>query len=93
VLVPPEKTVALCNPIKDGWPNSKYFSSKTVPVISGLLRRRFKEANILVDLHIATDGTEAVDFLEREADGAGKRLPDLILLDRNLPEKAMQIRN
>jgi two-component system, chemotaxis family, response regulator Rcp1 len=56
-------------------------------VASGFLGRRFKEANIHVNFHIATHGIDAMDFLEREANGAGKRLPDLILLDLNLPKK------
>ena len=47
----------------------------------------------LVDLpqlhlvHVAKDGVEAIEFLTREAQSANGQLPDLILLDINMPNK------
>jgi two-component system, chemotaxis family, response regulator Rcp1 len=36
-------------------------------------------------LHVVRDGVEAVAFLRREGDHAGAPIPDLVLLDLNLP--------
>jgi CheY-like chemotaxis protein len=38
-------------------------------------------------LHVAKDGVEAMEFLRREVQGMTGRLPDLILLDINMPKK------
>ena len=46
-----------------------------------LTQEAFREANGAVNLHVATDGVEAMAFLRR----ASPR-PDLILLDLNLPK-------
>jgi two-component system, chemotaxis family, response regulator Rcp1 len=53
-----------------------------------LAQEAFKDANIQVKLHIATDGTEAMDFIKRAAKGAESPHPDLILLDLTLPKKS-----
>jgi two-component system, chemotaxis family, response regulator Rcp1 len=51
-----------------------------------LTREAFRDANALVRLHVATDGGEAMAFLQKEGDYAGAPRPDLILLDLNLPK-------
>jgi chemotaxis family two-component system response regulator Rcp1 len=38
-------------------------------------------------LHVAKDGVEAMEFLRREAQSVNGQLPDLILLDINMPKK------
>lgn len=51
-----------------------------------LTREAFAEANRAIHLHVASDGVEAMAFLERRAPHASSRRPDLILLDLNLPK-------
>lgn len=51
-----------------------------------LTREAFQEANIAINLNVATDGVEAMEFLRREGDRADAPRPDLILLDLNLPK-------
>lgn len=50
-----------------------------------LTREAFREANMLIRLHVATDGVEAMAFLRREGRHAEAPRPDFILLDLNLP--------
>ena len=52
-----------------------------------LTREALKEAKVRNELHVATDGVEALAFLRRE--GAYKKAvrPNLVLLDLNLPRK------
>jgi chemotaxis family two-component system response regulator Rcp1 len=50
-----------------------------------LTQYAIKKAKILVNLHVARDGLEAMAFLRREGDFADSPCPDLILLDLNLP--------
>jgi chemotaxis family two-component system response regulator Rcp1 len=52
-----------------------------------LTREAFKDAKVHMNLHVASDGTEAMAFLRREGDYANVPRPDLILLDLNLPKK------
>ena len=52
-----------------------------------LTREAFKDARVLVNLHIAGDGEEAMAFLKREGKYSSKPRPDIILLDLNLPKK------
>jgi chemotaxis family two-component system response regulator Rcp1 len=52
-----------------------------------LTREAFKDAKVHISLHVASDGTEAMDFLGREGKHANAPRPDLILLDLNLPKK------
>lgn len=49
--------------------------------------RAFKRSNILNDLHVATDGQQAIDYLFG-TDAAGHRnpLPAVVLLDLKLPK-------
>lgn len=50
-----------------------------------LTREAFREIDPDVQLHVATDGVEAMAFLHHLGDYAGSPRPDLILLDLNLP--------
>src|SRR3984957_10329677 len=47
----------------------------------------FKDAKMQVSLHVASDGAEAMAYLNREGEHANAPRPDLILLDLNLPKK------
>lgn len=51
-----------------------------------LTQEAFHDANILIQLHVATDGAEAMAFLRREGVHADAPRPDFILLDLNLPK-------
>lgn len=46
-----------------------------------------KEAKVLNNLSVATDGVEAMEVLHRKGNHGAKPRPDLILLDLNLPKK------
>lgn len=48
-----------------------------------LTREAFRDAEIDVQIHVATDGVNAIGFLKDE----DTRFPDLVLLDLNLPRK------
>ncbi len=50
-----------------------------------LTREAFRDANTLIQLHVASDGVEAMAFLKQEEPYVGVARPDLILLDLNLP--------
>ena len=52
-----------------------------------LTREAFKDAKVHINLHVASDGAEAMAFLKREGKHAKALRPDLILLDLNLPKK------
>src|ERR1700732_2448649 len=52
-----------------------------------LTREAFKVAKVHINLHVASDGAEAMDFLNREGKHANAPRPDLILLDLKLPKK------
>jgi two-component system, chemotaxis family, response regulator Rcp1 len=52
-----------------------------------LTREAFKDAKVHVNLNVASDGAEAMDFRNREGKHAHAPRPDLILLDLNLPKK------
>jgi len=52
-----------------------------------LTREALKEGKVRNNLHVATDGVEALAFLRREGKFEGATRPDLILLDLNLPRK------
>ncbi len=47
----------------------------------------FKDCKIANRLHVAQDGMEAMDFLNRQGPYADAIRPDLVLLDLNLPKK------
>lgn len=50
-----------------------------------LTQEAFREANMDIRLHVASDGVEAMSFLRREDAYAKSPRPDFILLDLNLP--------
>jgi chemotaxis family two-component system response regulator Rcp1 len=52
-----------------------------------LTREAFKDAKVHINLHVASDGAEAMDFLNRVGKHSDDPRPDLILLDLNLPKK------
>jgi two-component system, chemotaxis family, response regulator Rcp1 len=52
-----------------------------------LTREAFKDAKVHINLHVASDGAEAMSFLKREGEHVNAPRPDLILLDLNLPKK------
>jgi two-component system, chemotaxis family, response regulator Rcp1 len=50
-----------------------------------LMQEVFRDANQRIELHVASDGVEAMAFLKRQGEHATAPRPDLILLDLNLP--------
>jgi len=52
-----------------------------------LTKEAFEEARILTKLSIVRDGKEAMDFLNKEGKYANTEMPDMLLLDVNLPKK------
>ena len=52
-----------------------------------LTREALKDAKVRISLHVATDGIEAMAYLERKGKYLNAPRPDLILLDLNLPRK------
>jgi CheY-like chemotaxis protein len=51
-----------------------------------LTQEAFRASNRAINLHVATDGVEAMNFLKRAGALSGVPRPDLILLDLNLPK-------
>jgi two-component system, chemotaxis family, response regulator Rcp1 len=51
-----------------------------------LTKEAFRAANSNVRLHVATDGVDAMAFLNREGPYADAPRPDLTLLDLNMPK-------
>jgi two-component system, chemotaxis family, response regulator Rcp1 len=51
-----------------------------------LTQEAFREADPSIELHVTTDGVEAMAFLRREGIHTGAPRPDFILLDLNLPK-------
>ena len=52
-----------------------------------LTEEAFKDAKVQLEMHVAVDGIEAMEFLHREGKFSESPRPDLILLDLNLPRK------
>lgn len=52
-----------------------------------LTREALIDSKITVNLHVAKDGVEAVDYLRQIGDFTEAITPDLVLLDLNLPRK------
>ena len=52
-----------------------------------LTQEAFKQSRISNRLHIVADGLEALSFLRHEGQFKNAPIPDLILLDLNLPRK------
>lgn len=52
-----------------------------------LTQEALKENKLQINLHVARDGEEAMDFLNKKNEYANKPTPDLIILDLNMPRK------
>lgn len=52
-----------------------------------LIQNLLKDVNVQASLQVATDGVMALNFLHRTGNFTHVELPDLILLDWNLPKK------
>jgi len=52
-----------------------------------LTQEAFKDSHVHCDLHVVTDGEQALDFLFRRGAFQNAPKPDLILLDLNLPRR------
>ena len=52
-----------------------------------LTKEALKDAKVLNEIYVAKDGVEAMQFLHRQGSFSKVPLPDLILLDLNLPKK------
>lgn len=52
-----------------------------------LTQEALKDAKVLNEIYLAKDGVEALEFLHRKGKFSDMPVPDLILLDLNLPRK------
>ena len=52
-----------------------------------LTREHLKEAKVAINLNVAGDGVQALQYLQKKGENATAVRPDLILLDLNLPKK------
>lgn len=52
-----------------------------------ITREAIDQAKLINNLHVVEDGVEAMAFLRRQGQYAGKPRPDIVLLDLNLPRK------
>ncbi len=52
-----------------------------------LTKEALEDARIHIHLSVVNDGKEAIDFLSKQGKYADADLPDLLLLDVNLPKK------
>jgi len=52
-----------------------------------LTKEAFEQGQIETDLHVVSDGNEALSFLSRDGEYTDVPRPDLVLLDLNLPGK------
>lgn len=52
-----------------------------------LTKEALKDAKVMNEIFVAKDGVEAMEFLRRKGRFSNVPLPDLILLDLNLPKK------
>jgi CheY-like chemotaxis protein len=50
-----------------------------------MTREAFHDYKLRNELHVVSDGAEALAFLRQEGEYAGRPRPDLVLLDLNLP--------
>ena len=53
----------------------------------GLITEFFSDAKVITNIHIAEDREEAIRFLYDKDKFLGSTLPDIIILDLNLPKK------
>ena len=52
-----------------------------------LTKEALKDAKVLNEVYVARDGVEAMEFLTKKGKFAEAPIPDIILLDLNLPRK------
>ena len=52
-----------------------------------LTTEAFEDAKIMVKLSVVKDGVEAIDFVNNQGRYAQAGIPDILLLDVNLPKK------
>lgn len=52
-----------------------------------LTEKAFERGNVLNNLHVVSDGIEAMKFLRQEGEYTDAPRPDLLLLDLNMPRK------
>jgi CheY-like chemotaxis protein len=52
-----------------------------------LTRKALEQGDLLNNLHVVTDGVETMKFLRKEGEYADTPMPDLLLLDLNMPKK------
>jgi len=52
-----------------------------------LTKKALQQGKLTNNLHVVTDGVEALDFLRQNDEYADEPRPDLILLDLNMPRK------
>ncbi len=50
-----------------------------------MTKEAFEDYKLSNQLHVVTDGAEAMDFLRRQGEHTDAPRPDLVLLDLNLP--------
>jgi CheY-like chemotaxis protein len=56
-----------------------------------LMQRAFRKADVANPLHVATDGAEAIRYLEGSGEYSDRRrfpMPSLVMLDLNLPRRS-----
>ena len=71
--------------VEDGPTHMEVLLVEDSPGDVRLTQEAFREANVSIHLHVASDGVEAMAFLRREGGHIRSPRPDLILLDLNLP--------
>lgn len=52
-----------------------------------LTEKALERGDVINNLHVVTDGVEALAYLRQEGEYAEKPRPDLVLLDLNMPKK------
>ena len=52
-----------------------------------LTRKALEQGKVINNLHVVTDGLEAMAYLRQEGEYADEPRPDLVLLDLNMPRK------
>lgn len=53
-----------------------------------LIKETLSSSKIKIDLETVNDGADAISYLKKENEFAGKNEPDLVILDLNLPLKS-----
>ncbi|WP_299402738.1 response regulator [Acaryochloris sp. IP29b_bin.148] len=52
-----------------------------------LTREAFRQSKVTLKMHVARDGIEAMAYLRQQGDFQTVNIPDLVLLDLNMPRK------